>query len=199
MSLTRDPAADAQIATGTAGWHWLVEMYFSGGTQYLTTAPVERTWAGNLYLSAVSLEVQAVRESADAGVQEVTLSVPVVDGINLATFMGPATAYRNRKLKLRQQVYDDRFRPVGEPTFLGSWRMQPVRVERRASAGGSSGRILLPCTRSGWERVRSDEGLRHTHQQQLARYPGDMGLQYLQGLIDDPVVWLSKRFQASIL
>ena len=66
-----------------------------------------------------------------------------------------------------------------------------------AHGGGaepSTGTIKLECLRGGGTRVRNCSGLRISHAQQLEEYPGDMGYEYLQTLVEKPVVWLSRRF-----
>lgn len=195
--LDLDSTADAQIATRVAGAHWLIEFQFVSLTTLLTTAPVDVvTTSYGTFTSAPAISIESVRESEDAGSQQITLSIPITDSINLAAFVGPASEYRNQKVKLYLQLFDATFQRVGAPKFRGSWRMQPVRVSRQARKdGSSSGKVSLPCTRSGWEHARNRRGARHTHQQQLLRFPGDLGLQYLQALIEHPVLWLSKRFQ----
>jgi hypothetical protein len=85
---------------------------------------------------------------------------------------------------------------VGTKVHRWTGTMEPVRITRRVQAGGpSSGRIEMPCTRNGMSRARNYQGLRLTHAQQQAIYPADMGLEYLQALIEQPTLWLSKRFQ----
>ena len=70
------------------------------------------------------------------------------------------------------------------------------KPSRDGTPGGSiSGAIKLICSRSGANRARAGTGLRLTHAQQVARYPGDNGCEYIQTLVDKPAQWLSKRFQ----
>jgi hypothetical protein len=44
-------------------------------------------------------------------------------------------------------------------------------------------------------RARNTTGLRLTDAQQQQRYAGDVGLAFMQTLIEQPSLWLSKRFQ----
>ena len=73
--------------------------------------------------------------------------------------------------------------------------MNPAKVTRGGAGGENNGRVEIPCSRYGMARARNYQGLRHTHAQQQLRFPGDVGLQYMQDLIEKPALWLSKRFQ----
>lgn len=187
-------AGDAQVATGVAGAHWLVQLDFDApeGTQYVTTAPVDVTVDGNTYIGlGNNVAVGTVQESEDTSARQVTLSMALVDTTLLGKVLGGVSAYRNRRARLYLQLFDAAFVPVGGPVLRWSGRMDPARVSRSARGG----RIELPCTRSGMPHARNFQGLRHTHAQQQQRFPGNLCLQYLQDLTDKPFTWLSRRFQ----
>lgn len=180
------------------GAHWLIELDFSGGIVYATTAPVDVTTAGHTYTGLGSfVGVSAISESEDASADRVTITVPVVNSAMLAATLGDASTYRGRAARLYLQLFDERFVPVGSRVPRWSGYMEPVRVTRRPAAEGQagSGTIELPCHRAGMARARNYQGLRLTHAQQQQRYAGDLGLQYMQALIEAPALWLSKRFQ----
>lgn len=189
----------SQHLQAVCGAQWLVELDFSTGMIRATTAPVDVTASGNTYTGLGSfLSVGAVRESEDSAAERITISIPVVNTAMLAATMGLASTYRGRAARLYLQLFDEQFQPVGPRVARWSGYMEPVRITRSAASLGSgsgSGTIELPCQRAGMARARNYQGLRITHAQQLARYPGDLGLQYMQGLIEQPALWLSKRFQ----
>lgn len=194
MSLSLGAAADAQIATGVAGPHLLVEMDFAApaGIQYATTAPVNVDAGGNTYIGlGKGLAVSAMQESEDTSARQIIVSATLVDQTLLGLVLGDASKYRNRPIRIYLQIFDEAFRPVTSRVLRWSGRMEPVRVSR----SGTGGRIELPCSRGGMPYARHAKGLRHTHAQQQQRFPGNMALQYLQDLIDKPALWLSKRFQ----
>lgn len=191
-------------AASALGVHWLVMLDFSPTPAYLTTAAVNVTVGEGeeaiVYTGVgAQLAVSSVSESEDAGAERITLSVPVVDATMLAAVLGPASTYRGRRVRLSLQLFDENLAPVGAPVPRWAGYMEPVRVSRKAGTpeegAAGSGRIEMPCQRAGMARARNYQGLRHTHAQQLLRYPGDMGLQYMQALIESPALWLSKRFQ----
>lgn len=197
MSLSFGTAGDNQVATGVVGAHWLVDLDFSGGMQRVTTAPVNVTAGGNPYTGLGSLlEIAPLNESEDAGTDKLVLSLPVVNAAMLAATIGDAGTYRGRAVTLHLQLFSETFAPVGDPVKRWKGYMNPVRVSRSTRVDGvGSGRIELPCNRAGMARARHAQGLRHTHAQQQLRYSGDLGLEYMQALIEKPSLWLSKKFQ----
>lgn len=185
-----------QHQQAVAGVAWLVELDFTGGTVRLTTAPVPITVGGDTYTGLGSLlGVSALAESEDANAERVTLTLSVVDTAMLASVLGSASTYRGRAVRLYLHLLDATFSPVGTRVLRWAGHMEPARVRRSSGGEGASGAIELPCSRSGLFRARNYQGLRITHAQQLQRHPGDLGLQYLQDLIEKPALWLSKRFQ----
>lgn len=195
MALTLDAPAQAQVDTRVYGAHWLIELAFSTGTQRLTTAPVDVVSGGFTWRGAPQIAVQSVGESEAVDNQRVVLSAVLADSSALGAFLGDSSTYRGRPMRLYLQVFNEAFAPVGAARYRGLWRMEPVRVIRQRTEEGSTSRIELPCGRSGLTRARMATGLRSTHQQQQLAYPGDLGLQYRQALIELPALWLSRRFQ----
>lgn len=188
-----------QHLQAVCGAHWLVELDFSTGIVRGTTAPIDVTASGNTYTGLGSfLSVGPVRESEDSAADRITISIPVVNSAMLAATLGDAGTYRGRAARLYLQLFDEAFVPVGPRVARWSGYMEPVRITRSPAGlgdGNASGTIELPCQRAGMARARNYQGLRITHAQQQARYPGDLGLQYMQALIEQPALWLSKRFQ----
>ena len=197
MALAFGATGDAQIATGVVGCHWLIDLDFSTGMQYLTTAPVDVLSSGTTYIGLGKLmSVAPLAESEDASASKLVISASVTDGALFAAVLGSATTYRGRPVRLYLQLFSETFAPIGTRVARWTGAMEPVRITRRTSPDGpSSGRIEMPCTRNGLARARNYQGLRHTHAQQQLRYSGDVGLQYMQDLIEQPSLWLSKAFQ----
>lgn len=199
MALTLDGTATARAAAGVAGLHWLLELDFVPGTQYLTTWPQTLSVAGRDYVGLGSLlDVSTVNESEDGAADRLTLSLSLVSTAMLAAVMGPVTNYRNRPARLYGQFIGDTLQPAGAAVLRWQGYMDKVVILRNPSppaGGSSSGRIELQCVRAGQARFRNATGLRLTDAQQQQRFPGDLGLQYVQTLVETPSTWLSKRFQ----
>jgi hypothetical protein len=180
------------------GAHWLIELEFASGTVYATTAPVDVTTGGNTYTGlGAFVSVAQIVESEDAEPERLVIAVPVVNASMLALVLGDATTYRGRAARLHLQLFNSAFVPVAAPVARWAGYMEPVRVTRNNASGNEagSGTIEIACHRAGFARARHYQGLRLTHAQQQQRFAGDVGMQYMQGLIEAPALWLSKKFQ----
>lgn len=199
MSLTLDGTASARIAAPVRGVAWLADLEFGTGTVYFTTAPLTVVAGGHTYLGLGNLaEVSAIGESEDASAEKVVLSFSLVDPAMLAATLGDVDNYRGRRARLWLQLYDEQFQPAGAPVKRWAGFMARVATERKPApptGGAGMGHIRLECSRAGMARARNLQGLRLTDAQQQQRFAGDLGLQYLQALIEKPSLWLSKRFQ----
>ena len=199
MSLTLDGTASARIATPVRGAAWLVEMDFAGGTFRYTTAGQPVTVAGNVYTALGTLaEVANLVESANSSAERLTFSLSITSSAQLGASMGDPATYRGRAARLYLQLFDEAFQPAGAPVLRWSGYMDKVQISRKPSpktGGAASGRIEMVCSRAGMARARNQEGLRLTDAQQQVRYPGDTGLRYVRKLVEQPTLWLSKKFQ----
>lgn len=203
MSLPFDSTASARIATGAAGGSygvaWLVELEFLAATVYYTTAPVQVDTAGHSYLALGNFaEVGNLQESADTAADKLAFSLAITDSALLAAAMGDPATYRGRPARLYLQLFDEQFQPAGARVLRWQGYMDRLNISRRPAGpegGAGGGRIEMQCSRAGMARARRAEGLRLTDQQQQSRYPGDTGLRYVRTLIEQPSLWLSKKFQ----
>lgn len=195
--LTLDTSAQSQIEANVRVVQWLVALDFASGMVRYTTNAVDITSGGHTWQGFGSLvSVTGVRESEDGALGDVTLGLSLVSTAMLAAAIGNVENYRNRSARLSLQLIGDTFQPVGAPVARWSGYMNKVRIKRSTSKdGGSSGSIEMVCSRAGANRSRAATGLRHTHAQHIARFPGDNGFEYIQTLIEKPAVWLTKRFQ----
>lgn len=198
--ITVDGTAQAAIDAGARGFAILVEMDFLSGTQYVTTWPVSIVTAGHTYIGIGSLgSVSGLSESEDRSARKVKLALAIVNQAMLATLIGPAGEYRRRRARIYQQMMTETFVPAGTPIHRWTGFMDKVMVDRDApsSVNGSPGlgQVIVECSRAGVPGSRRKSTLRSTHQQQIAKYPGDLGLEYQQELLEKPSLWLSKRFQ----
>ena len=184
-----------QPVTGVA---WLAELQLASGTLRLTTAPIDITLGGYTWQGIGQLgDVSPVAETADTDGQQITLSLSVVNTAMLAAALGDPADYRGRTVRLHLALLDAQFVPQGTPTLRWAGVMNKLSIRREAGSGddAAQGSIELLCMRRGMDRARHNEGLRLTHQQQQERFPGDTGLRYVRTLIEQPSLWLSKKFQ----
>lgn len=197
--LATDASAQTLLASGVRGCVWLVEMDFQSGTIRFTTNSVAITSAGFLYTALGTLvSIDNVQESADSAADRLTISLALTSNVMLAASIGDPTTYRGRAARLHLQLIDSTYQPVGAKVTRWQGYMDKVQVDRKPAdenGGESGGAIKMVCSRAGMARARNAEGLRITDAQQQSRYPGDTGLRYVRTLIEQPTLWLSKKFQ----
>lgn len=200
MTLSLDSIAQARITASVRGVAWLVELAFTSGTLRVSTFPLDITSGGYTWLGLGNLvDVAAMQESADASAARLTVSLTAVNTAMLAAGLGNVDSYRGKAARLYLQLFDEGFQPVGAAVRRWSGYMDKVQITRQRSpleqGGESVGRIEMVCSRAGMARARQYQGLRLTDAQQQQRYPGDTGLRYVQTLLEQPSLWLSKAFQ----
>lgn len=196
--ITLDAGQTAQFNASVRGATLLVDLDFSTGAEYITTFTSPIVANGHTYAALGNLlSVSDFRESEVLSTDKLTLKASLVNTAMLAYMIGPASVYRNRAVRIYVQLLNDAWIPVQAPVLRWVGVMDKVRVSRRTSktGDGESGDIELVCQRAGLSRFRNVLGLRMSHAQQQADYPGDLGLEYTEQLLADQPVWLSKRFQ----
>src|SRR5262245_43196825 len=129
MSNTFGTAGDAQVATGVAGVHWLIELDFASpvGTLRFTTSPVDVPAGGYTYRGlGQSIGVGPVGESEDVSGRQIVISFPLGNTEMLGTLLADVAEYRGRRVRLYLQLLSATFAPVDTRRPRWSGRMEPV-------------------------------------------------------------------------
>lgn len=200
MSYDPDVNAAAVMNSYARGAHWLIELYFTTGTLYYTTAPVTiDSPNGHSYIGTNgNVWIEQVQENVSSSIDTINISAGIADKSLLAALTTSIETYRNRLVRLHLQFLNEKFAPIGMPVHRWTGIMNPIKVIREKpdeSNGNTFGRIELPCQRIGMAKSRSRLGLRVTHEQQIKKYPGDLGLEYIKPLVLNPPPWLTVSFQ----
>jgi hypothetical protein len=173
---------------------YFVELEFRDSTQYLCTANISITWGGHEWIGLGSMgAISPIEESEGAESKSLTLTLNPVQNSVLALAVGDVEQYRGRNAKMYFVPLDESFRPIGIPVVCWRGIMDTMAV----SVDGEEGAITLKCETSAYG-LKRQPGLRLNAAQQKSRYPTDTGLDYLNDLIANPQIWLSKKFQRSI-
>ena len=133
----------------------------------------------------------SISESEAGGNEKLKLSLSIADQPLFNATLGNVEGYRGRAVRCRMAVFDARLVLIGNPVLRFSGVMDKVGVKRTEKGGV----IEMQCSRVGIARSRNIAGHRLSSAQQQVRFPGDLGLDYIQSLINTPAQWLSKRFQ----
>lgn len=186
-----DSAAAAPVVGGPVT---LLELYFTSGTLFLTTWPVDLLVGAQTYTGVGTVgSVGEMKESEDGQSQMMPLVLSQVPITQLALALGSPTVYQGRVALAKILVLTPELAQSGSPVLRFSGFMDRVKIKR---AGNNAGEITLECITGGYDVRRSPVGLRINDIQHQSAHAGELAFQYVQGLIGNPQLWLTKRFQS---
>ncbi|MGI4846942.1 MAG: hypothetical protein ACRYGK_02215 [Janthinobacterium lividum] len=172
---------------------FFLELAFQGGTQYMCSSNVSIVWNGHTWLGLGILgSISSIVESDDLASKSVTFTLSAAEPSWLALAAGPVESYAGRKAKLYRCPLDDSFALIGTPERC--WQGVMDMVTMGIEDDGSSA-ISLKCETGAFSLKRGST-LRMNAAQQKQRHPADTGFDHLAGLLANPVLWVSKKFQA---
>lgn len=193
MTVTTNAGFDTASAAPAVGVLYLVEMDFASGTMFLTNWPTNVTIGAQLYTGLGNLgSISEIKESEDGQTQTVTLELSQVNAANLSLGLGSVSNYQGRAVRIYTALTDVNLAVTGSPVLRFAGWMNVVKIKRD---GDNAGRISMVCATGGYDVRRNPAGLRMNDSQHQARFPGELGFQYVADLIGQPTLWISKRFQ----
>lgn len=148
-------------------------------------------WGGFEWLGVGSLgAISEVTETDGIESSPLNFRLNIANPSLLALSIGPVEEYRGRDAKLYMCPMDEQFRLIGTPELCWSGIMDMMSI----GIEGEEGQITLKCETSAYG-LKRQPSLRLNAAQQRKKYPTDTGLDYQNGTIANPAVWLSRRFQ----
>lgn len=189
-----DSSQQAELEKPVTRTVYFLELRFSTSTQYVCSADRTLTWDGHDWLGLGTLGgVSAIEESEGVESKALTFTLNVGQSAILALAVGPVEEYRGKDAILYFCPLNESFQLVGTPAkcWRGIMDLMAVAVE------GEEGRVTLKCETSAYG-LKRQPSLRLNSAQHKRKYPNDTGFDYLNDLIAQPSVWLSKKFQRSI-
>lgn len=166
----------------------LIELEFSTGTVYLTTAYQDIAWNGNTYEAVGGLlEIGGIEETSDPQGQGVDLKLSAVDQTVLAALM--SAQYRGREAKVyRAHLNKGTGQVVGDPfLMLRGLQLSNYQIEENRDASG--GTVTISTRISGYlsiDRVRGIKSNLTSHQHE---FPGDTFWQNAAILANTKIYW----------
>lgn len=184
-------AQDAELAKAVTRTVYFIQFEFASGTSRLSTANQPLTWGGYEWSGVGSLgTIGTVDESDGLEAKSLSFTINGAQPSWLSMAVGPVEEYRGRTAKMYMCPLNEAFQMVDAPQQCWSGVMDMVSVG--INDGGST--ITLRCETSAYG-LKRRPALRLNAAQHKKEHPTDSGLDYLNGLISNPSVWLSARFQ----
>lgn len=189
--MTTTPAQQAAFERPLVPIAYFAEFHFLGGVSRFSTFNQPIEWGGHTWVGLGSLgSIGAVEESDSLEARPLSFGLNAADPTWLALAAGSVEEYRGRTAKLYMCPLDEQHRLIDTPELCWRGCMDSVSV----GLDGEEGQIILKCETSAYGLKRTS-GLRMNAAQQKKKHPGDTGFDFLNDLIANPQLWLSKRFQ----
>jgi hypothetical protein len=184
-------AQQTALEKAKAATAWFVELHFVSGVQRVCSYSQTYTWGGYDWIGLGTVgSISAVEESAGVGSSAMTFGLNIAQNAELALAVGPVEDYRGQPAKLYFCPLDDQGLLIDTPEICWRGAMDVIS----GGVEGDTGQIVLKCETSAFG-LKRQSSLRLNAAQQRQKHPTDTGLDYLTGLIANPQMWLSKKFQ----
>jgi hypothetical protein len=161
---------------------WFGELNFSGGYVRMWTGvgdivTLGRTFAGGGELIGIA----PIEEAEGVTARNLSLSLSGVPSTLIATVLGEN--YRLRSVKLWRGFMNAGFTALlADPDLRWAGRMNTCRIERT----GTTASIEVNCE-SRLADLRRAATRRYSHEEQQARYPGDLFFEFASALAEAPI------------
>jgi hypothetical protein len=176
-------ALQALIADSVIRPAILVELLFDSGPVRANSTPIDITIGGYKYLGVGTLgKIGAVEESTETQAHQLMIELSGIPRELVALAL--SEKYQGRRCNLFVAYLDQDWRvPDGAWVQLFGGRINTMRIEM-----GDMARIHLTAESRfvEWEKPR---GGRYTDEEQQARWPGDLGLQFVARTVEQELVW----------
>lgn len=161
----------------------LVELEFDG-PEYLrmNSSSVEFTWDSRTWLGVGNFgSISPIKEGAslESHGLELTLSGIPTEHISMAL----SENIQGRPARVYLALLDEDFTVIVDPVTLGPWRMDTMSISL-----GEEATVILRCESlmADWKRPKVR---RYTHEEQIRKYPGDRGLEYVSRMASLEFNW----------
>lgn len=176
---------------------YFLEMQFLSGTVRVCSYNGTYNWNGFDWIGLGTVgNISAVEETAGVLSSAMLFTLNVAQTSTLALAVGAAEQYRGRAAKLYFCPLDVNGNLIDTPQICWRGNMDTVST----GVDGEIGQIVLKCETSAFTLKRRN-ALRLNDAQQNQRMahlglPVDTGFQFLNSLIANPQLWLSRKFQS---
>lgn len=182
MSRSTTTAVDTAFAGDNVPLVLFLQMEFDSGTSRVTNAAYDISWNGYTWTGVGALgSIEPVQEGADLQAYGLALKLSGIPTTQLATALDED--YQGRQATIWAAPLDSEHRIVSDPVIVFKGRMDTMPITM-----GRSGEITLNLESRlvDWERARVR---RYNDADQQAEYPGDLGLQFVEQMVEKQLIW----------
>lgn len=170
---------------------YFVKLELETQTLYVSNFNRTYTWGGQDWIGLGQIgSISEIKSSDSADPNAVSLNINIANLTFLTIGVGEVEEYRGRPVSIYMCPLDAEYNLIDTPVKTWGGSMDVLALTADTENSG----ITMRCEPSA-KRLRRRSPLRANHAQQQARYPQDLGFEYLQDLIANPRVWLTKEAQ----
>jgi hypothetical protein len=140
------------------------------------------SWNGYDWIGTGALgSIEQINEGADLEAKGVNLTLSGIPSDIIATALGEQ--YQGRRAQVWYAPLDDAYQIIGAPirVFYGRIDTMDIEVGETSSITLSAESKLVD-----WARPRVS---RYNHEDQIAKYPDDLGFQYVAKMVEVELIW----------
>lgn len=182
MSRTLTTAVANALAADNVPALLLVDLDFSSGHVRVNNSAVTCSWDGETWLGLANLgSVEAIAEHAGLEMSGVRLTLTGIPSEMISIALGEH--YQGRDCLIYLAPLSEDHVVLANPVLVFSGRIDTMEI-----ALGDTAAITLTAESrlTDWERPRVR---RYTHEDQIAEYPGDLGLEFVPQMAEKVLVW----------
>lgn len=182
MSRITTAGVDAAHAAANVPTLILVELDFPSGFVRVNNSAVNFEWSGHTWLGLAELgSIDGVTEHSDLQMTGVSLTLTGIPPEMISRVLGEQ--YQGRSCQVWQSPLSEAYQILANPVLIFSGRMDSCDIAIGDTAVVS---LTAESRLTDWERPRVR---RYTHEDQLAEYPGDKGLEFVPQMVEKTLVW----------
>lgn len=182
--MSRDITSAAETAAGADHVRMigLALFDFAGGAWRVASTPYNVPWSGDTYSGlGVFGKVSPVEEAAEQRKYALDFSLSGVDPALISVAL--QEFYQGRDVKFWLALLDSNYEIIADPV-LAFWGL----MDTMDVVAGTEAEITVTAVdrRSRWEK---GAGLRFNHATQQSLYPGDLGFEFVEQMVEKELVW----------
>jgi hypothetical protein len=182
------PAALGAVSAEAARGCLAVELLFPAGAVRFVAAPFDITLGGETFSGVGQLvEISVIEETSELAASGMTVGLSGIPRDLVAVALGQA--YQNRRGTVWWVPLDAAELPVADPILLFRGRMDTMEIQMGETA---TVRVRLESRLADWERPNLR---RYTHEDQVARHPGDLFFIFVSATTEKELIWPARTFR----
>lgn len=182
MTRSITAAVDSAFAGENVPLLLFAQLEFDSGTTRVTNCAYDVTWNGYTWTGVGALgSIDAVQEGADLQAYGLALKLSGIPTAQLAIALDED--YQGRAATIWAAPLDSNHQTIADPVIVFKGRMDTMPISM-----GRTGEIVLNLESRlvDWERARVR---RYNDADQQAEYPGDLGLQFVEQMVEKQLIW----------